>query len=122
MTSNRNTNRRSGPGAIVALAALLAAFLVPFPAVAGAANDCENVGSDPTAAQYCSPTDSGGGGDLGVTDSSDSSGGGGEVAGVSGGSLPFTGLDVAVLAAVAVALTSVGLALQRLSAPQNGRR
>jgi hypothetical protein len=33
------------------------------------------------------------------------------------GGLPFTGLDVIALAAVALALTSVGLALRQLSAP-----
>jgi hypothetical protein len=89
----------------VAAAVLVALMLgsLAVPAFAGAAS---GQSSDPTAAQYGPPvvcptcihdpgTDSG-------------SGLGGNV-----GPLPFTGFDVIAMAAVALAVTGVGLVLQR---------
>ncbi len=114
MTSTRNI--RTGLRAAIAVAALVAAFVLPAQALA--TTDCSNVGSDPTQAQYCSPTN-GGGGNQGTstTASVPSSSGTAGVSTSSGGSLPFTGLDLAALLAVAGALTAAGFALRRLSAP-----
>jgi hypothetical protein len=100
---------------VIAVAALAAAFVLPAQAMA--TSDCSNVGSDPTEAQYCSPTNGGGGNEGTSTSvsvpSSDTAG----VSTSSGGSLPFTGLDLAALLAVAGALTAAGFALRRLSGP-----
>jgi hypothetical protein len=84
--------------------------LVALPGQALATNPC----SDVTDAQYGKTTDqclaSGLAGDVG---------GGGPAERVavpsSSESLPFTGLDVAALAAVALALTGTGVALRRLA-------
>jgi hypothetical protein len=46
---------------------------------------------------------------------------GGSNNGGSAGTLPFTGLDVMVLAAVALALVGTGVALRRLSTPKAPR-
>jgi hypothetical protein len=87
-------------GVLVAL--ILGSLAVP--AFAGAAS---GQSSDPTAAQYGPPVvcpncvHSDGGTDPG-------SGLGGNV-----GPLPFTGFDVIAMAAVALAVTGVGLVLQR---------
>ena len=67
-----------------------------------------------TAGEACGETAAGGGGGI-------ASGGGGGTAGAVGGtadsatvgSLPFTGLDLIILAAVAVALLAAGLLLRR---------
>ena len=70
---------------------------------------------DATKAQYKNP----------VTKVAADVGGGGGPANPSGlqkrvvGGLPFTGLDVVALLAVAVALTSMGLALRRLTAERH---
>jgi len=87
-----------------AIAAIVAAFALPTQAFA---SDCSNANSDATAAQYCPPSAviSGGGGVAGASGSSVSA----------PSSLPFTGLDVISLLAVAVALGGAGLALRRLS-------
>jgi hypothetical protein len=101
---------------VVALCVSLAA-----PALAGAQQ------SDPTADQYCdqvSQVDVGSGGDgsvggvnencrpdpgaIGGSSPSSSAGLSGRV-----GPLPFTGFDVIAMAAVALAVTGLGLALQR---------
>lgn len=88
-----------------ALALPLALALVPATAFAG----------DPADAQYDSNLQQlpqgGGGGSAGGLDPA--AGGGESFV----GSLPFTGLDVALLAAVAVALVAAGLVLRRLRAP-----
>jgi hypothetical protein len=74
--------------------------------------------SNPSAAQYEPQSQVQGetttGNDaVAATPSSGSNDGG------STGSLPFTGLDVMVLAAVALALIGTGVALRRLSAPKS---
>lgn len=113
--------------AVIAIAVLAAALVLPGQAVA--AGECDSAGSDPTAAQYCSPSE--------VTpapveeesevrsESSESSEESSETESVavesapaSSGSLPFTGLDLIALVAVAGALTAAGLALYRLSRPR----
>jgi hypothetical protein len=71
---------------------------------------------DPTATQY----------NTTVTQVHESSGPGSPPAGASGlrssvvGGLPFTGLDLIALAAVAVAFTSVGIALRRMTVARHG--
>jgi len=98
--------------ATLALAILsLALFALPVPAFAG--ETCDNASKDATAGQYCNPVESlqaglGAGGEqpaetvaVPVADT--------------GPSLPFTGLDVAALAAVALALTGTGVVLRRLA-------
>ena len=95
--------RRGGLGAMLAVAALLAAFVLP--ATVAAQVDCSDVSTDPTAAQYCPDPSTG----VGTS-------GGDEVAATGGGGeLPFTGLDVFSLLAVAVALTGAGLVIRRLA-------
>jgi hypothetical protein len=97
---------------IAALAMLsLALFLVPGHAFA--AESCANANGDATAGQYCDQVESIQAG-LGA--------GGGQPAervavpvADNGPSLPFTGLDVAALAAVALVLTGTGVVLRRLA-------
>jgi hypothetical protein len=101
---------------VLALAVLSLAF-VALPGQALAANPC----NDATAAQYAQETQPCVAGSVG------SGGGNGQapvqgepaarvaVAASSGNSLPFTGLDVAALAVVALALTGTGVVLQRLA-------
>jgi hypothetical protein len=115
VTSTRNI--RTGLRAVIALAALAAAFALPAQAFAG--DNCSNVGSDPTQAQYCSPSAVHTGG--GSTSTPSASGTSSASTSSGGGSLPFTGLDLAALLAVAAVLTATGLALRRLSAPGGGR-
>jgi hypothetical protein len=96
---------------IVALATVsLALFLVPGQAFAG---ECDNANADATAGQYCNPVEQIEAG-LGA--------GGGQPAervavptADNGPSLPFTGLDVAALAVVALVLTGTGVVLRRLA-------
>jgi hypothetical protein len=74
--------------------------------------------SNPSSAQYEPQSQVQGTtttGSAAVNSSSGSNGGG------STGTLPFTGLDVAVLAAVALALVGTGIALRRLSTPKAPR-
>jgi hypothetical protein len=94
MTSMRKSHR--GLRRVLALAVLLVALALPVQAPAATSGqDCT-----PTQAEYqppanvlqCQPINSGG-----------------------GGALPFTGLDVISLLAIAVALTGTGLALRRLT-------
>ncbi len=111
---------RAGLRAAIATAVLAAAFVLP--AQAFAVNNCSNVGSDPTQAQYCPPSDVQAGGSAGTgAFVSTPSPAGTKAASTSGGSLPFTGLDLAALLAVAVVLTATGLALRRLSASGDGK-
>lgn len=113
-------------------AILAAAFLLPSAALAQ--GSCTQANSDPTEAQYCSPAgthENGKSGDQGVAGESESSTGtpvavepapAAEVQAVessSSSSLPFTGLDVGVLAIVAVLLAGTGLVLRRMSAPRD---
>jgi hypothetical protein len=127
-------NIKTGLRGLFAMAVLAAALVVPAQAMAQ--QSCSNAGSDPTASQYCSVsgvTNHGNGnhgknGVQGVTDEGATT----PVADVtpvattavessSSGSLPFTGLDVGILALVAVGLTGTGLLLRRLTAHGVGR-
>lgn len=100
--------------AMLALATLsLALLALPGQAFAGDTN-CAKASSDATDGQYCPPVQSIEAG-LGAGE------GGGPAekvavpAASSGPSLPFTGLDVAALAVVAMALTGTGVVLRRLA-------
>ena len=121
---------------LAVMAAATLAVVLAVPMHANAAGDCSAAGTDPTAAQYCPPTEP-------VTEAGEGSPtepvteagegpttepvaeAGEEESSVAssatesppseGGSLPFTGSDVLALLAVAAAFIAVGLALQRLS-------
>jgi hypothetical protein len=120
-----------GVRVILGIVALCAALIIPAQA-AMAEEDCTNVRSDPTAAQYCavqgvnagSKGDQAGGGPQDSGSGPATSGQQPVVAAVavespmessSAGSLPFTGLDVGILIAVAGALGGAGLLLHRLT-------
>lgn len=102
-------------GLSLVLALAIGAFaLLPASAVAQGAID------DPTAAVY--------GDDDGESASFESSGStgsssasGGDPSGLSSqiGSLPFTGMDLIILAGVALVLTGTGFALRRASMPRS---
>lgn len=99
---------------IVALA-MLSLAMFAMPGQAFGADSCENANGNATAGQYCDEVESLQAG-LGA------GGGGGQPAervavpvADNGPSLPFTGLDVAALAAVALALTGTGVVLRRLA-------
>jgi hypothetical protein len=112
---------KTGLRAVIAIAVLAAALVLP--AQAFSQNDCSNAGSDPTAAQYCPPSDV----QVGGTNTQDNananapssaaapSGTASVAASTDSGSLPFTGLDVGILLLVAAVLTGTGLALRRLT-------
>jgi hypothetical protein len=124
-------------GLMIASVLLVAAFALPSSALAK--GECSRTNSDPTAAQYCSPggthntnnnevkgANGAGGNENGPagTETSVEPAPAAEVTAVeesSSSSLPFTGLDVGVLAAVALALAGTGLFLRRLSAPRDIR-
>jgi hypothetical protein len=99
--------------ATLALAALSVA-LVALPGQAFAGQECSNANQDATDGQYCNQVQS-------LQAGLGSGGGGGPAqkvavpAASSGPSLPFTGLDVAALAVVALALTGTGVVLRRLA-------
>jgi hypothetical protein len=95
MTRVKRHNRRIRAGLVLAF--LLVALIVP--AQAGA--------QTPTDSQYAPPSQITIGG-----------GGGGEPPAEPFGPLPFTGLDMISLLAIAVALTGAGLALRRLSSTE----
>jgi hypothetical protein len=95
----------------IALIAVIGA-LVAGPATALA----QDALSNPSAAQYEPKSQVEGTTTTGaVADNSSSSGGNGT------GTLPFTGMDVLVLSAVALALIGTGVALRRLSTPKAPR-
>ena len=102
-------NRIAGLALIAVIGALIAG-----PATAMAQDSLSN----PSAAQYEPQSQVQGTTTTGsnAVASTPSSGGGGST-----GTLPFTGLDVMVLAAVALALIGTGVALRRLSAPKAPR-
>ena len=95
MTSMRKSHR--GLKGVLALAVLLVALALPVQAPAATTG---GQGCTPTQAEYQSPANV-------LQCQSINSGG--------GGALPFTGLDVISLLAIAVALTGTGLALRRLT-------
>ena len=110
-TRTRRAGRRIK--ATLALAALSLA-LVALPGQAFAGQECSKASSDATDGQYCNQVQS-------LQAGLGSGGGGGPAqkvavpAASSGPSLPFTGLDVAALAVVALALTGTGVVLRRLA-------
>ena len=112
MQAQASSTRARGLKAVLAVAMLsLALFAIPGQAFAG--DPC----NDPTTGQYSKGTQQCVAADLGA-----GGGGGGQPAervavpqASSGPSLPFTGLDVAALAAVALALTGTGMVLRRLA-------
>lgn len=101
---------------LLVVLALLGAF-VAVPAMAPAQGSID----DPSSAQYDPPIPDGesasfeSGGSAG-SGSSGSSGGSGLNSSI--GSLPFTGMDLLILAGVALVLTGTGFALRRLSSPR----
>jgi hypothetical protein len=122
---------------VLALTAMVAAFAVPTQAMAN--ENCSNAGNDPTAAQYCSVAGVQGNGGEG--NNSGPSGGENKPAAAEepvveavesegstaspaestaspaeSGTLPFTGLDLGILAVAAAALVGTGLLLRRLTA------
>ncbi len=98
--------KRTGLRMALLTVAVTAALALPAQAIAS--NTCST--SDPTASQYCPPTKVVGNGSASGTAAV-------QDASTSGsGSLPFTGLDVISLLAIAAALTGAGLVLRRLSA------
>jgi hypothetical protein len=100
-------------GAILLVSAVLA---VPGSAMA------QDQLSNPSAAQYepasqvSGATGSGGGTGSSPSVASTPTGGGGNS---QIGSLPFTGMDLGIVAGVALLLTGTGLALHRLSVPRS---
>ena len=111
MPTKASPTKARGLKAVMAVAMLsLALFAMPGQAFAG--DPC----NDPTEGQYAQGTQQCVAAGLGA------GGGGGQPAervavpqASSGPSLPFTGLDVAALAAVALALTGTGMVLRRLA-------
>lgn len=102
----RKTNIRK---IILVLGIAAAVFAVPGAALAQ---------NDPTSAQYNPPIpESGVAG--GAAGGGESGGGGGLNSNI--GSLPFTGMDLIIVAGVAFVLTGTGFALRRLSTPRGPR-
>lgn len=103
-------NARNRFAAFALIAVIGALFAGPAAAFA------QDALSDPSAAQYQPQPHVQGttttGNDAVAANSSGGNNGG------STGSLPFTGLDVVVLSAVALALIGTGFALRRLSTPR----
>jgi hypothetical protein len=117
MQTQASSTRARGVKAILAIAMLsVALFAMPGQAFAG--DPC----NDATQAQYATDTQQCLAAGLGA------GGGGGPAekvqvpAASSGPSLPFTGLDVAALAAVALALTGTGVVLRRLATIGNAQK
>jgi hypothetical protein len=108
-------NRIAGLALIVVLGALVAG-----PATAMA----QDALSNPSAAQYEPQSQVQGTATTGSKPVAGNASGGSNNGGSTGsstGTLPFTGLDVMVLAAVALALVGTGVALRRLSTPKAPR-
>jgi hypothetical protein len=104
-------NRRN-PLGVALIVALVAAFAA-VPAAYGQ--------SDPSAAQY--PTDGQGTAGVVAGGGDPPSGAAATAVGETGlsdniGSLPFTGIDLLIVAGVAFVLTGTGFALRRLSSPR----
>jgi hypothetical protein len=100
----------------LALIAVLGALVVG-PATAMA----QDALSNPSAAQYEPKSQVEGTNTTGTTDAVAATPSSGSNGGGSTGTLPFTGLDVMVLAGVALALVGTGVALRRLSTPKAPR-
>jgi|SRR3954467_5155901 hypothetical protein len=113
MNSKQKLGRFSVLGALVLVSAALA---VPSLAIA------QDQLSNPSAAQYepqgavlGGSTSGGNTGSPSVAGTPSGGGGGSQI-----GSLPFTGMDLGIVAGVALLLTGTGLALHRLSVPPRG--
>jgi hypothetical protein len=104
--------------ATLALAALSLA-LVALPGQAFAGHKCAKASSDATDHQYCTPVQSL---QAGLGSGSGPAQKVAVPAASSGPSLPFTGLDVAALAVVALALTGTGVVLRRLATIGNSEK
>jgi|tagenome__1003787_1003787.scaffolds.fasta_scaffold19742279_1 hypothetical protein len=102
-------NRITGLALIAVVGAL---FIGPASALA------QDSLANPSAAQYEPQSQVQGTTTTGAVASNSS---GGSSNGSSTGTLPFTGMDVIVLSAVALALIGTGVALRRLSAPKAPR-
>jgi hypothetical protein len=100
--TDASTRRRPA----ILLAGVLVVLALAAPAASMAASPSHDQ-YDPKSQQIAATGSGGGGGGSANTASS----------GSSVGSLPFTGLDVGVLALAAVALLGAGFALRRLSDP-----
>jgi hypothetical protein len=98
--------RHSRIGLLLVLAALAAFTVVPAAALA------QGSSGDPSSAQYTPNIPPGDQGETGETS-------GGLDSQI--GSLPFTGMDLIILAGVALVLTGTGFALRRLSTPRGTR-
>jgi hypothetical protein len=104
------------PALLGALMLVSAALAVPCSAIA------QDQLSNPSAAQYqpqskvLGGTTSGGSGGSPSVAATPTAGGGSQA-----GSLPFTGMDLVIVAGVALLLTGTGLALHRLSVPPQSR-
>ena len=87
---------------------------VAIVAAFGAVPAYAQTSDDPASAQYDAPIPDSG------TASSAASGGGSSGGGLDSniGSLPFTGMDLLIVAGVALVLTGTGFALRRLSMPR----
>lgn len=108
---NRTTHGpRRGIALVLAIAAVFVIGMTAAPAVLAQKAD------DPGSAQYTPPIPQEGTGSSSASGDSDPSGLDSPI-----GSLPFTGLDLLIILAVAVLLTGTGLALRRLSAPPGPR-
>jgi hypothetical protein len=110
---------KQSPRSFALLGALLlvaAALVVPGSAFA------QDQLSNPSAAQYepqssvLGGTTSGGSPSVAATPTGGGGNGGSQI-----GSLPFTGMDLVIVAGVALLLTGTGLALHRLSVPPRPR-
>ena len=77
--------------------------------------------NDPTSAQYDPPIPGSAGGAAGASEAASASGGSGGGLDSNIGSLPFTGMDLIIVAGVAFVLTGTGFALRRLSTPRGPR-
>jgi hypothetical protein len=104
----RTRNPRRSRLALTLVIAVFAAFAAAPLALAQ---------NDPSSAQYDPPIPSAGTGSSGASGASDpASGGSGLNSNI--GSLPFTGMDLLIVAGVAFVLTGTGFALRRLSTPR----
>jgi hypothetical protein len=98
---------RSRLGLVLVVAVVSAFAAVPVAAA-------QDSSSDPSAAQYDPPIPEAG--ETAGTSASGSSGSSGLNSNI--GSLPFTGMDLLIVAGVAFVLTGTGFALRRLSTPR----
>ena len=97
-------------GLILTVALVGAMFAVPMAAA-------QDPGNDPSSAQYDPPNIEEGTANSGGSGGSGDSGSEGLSASI--GSLPFTGMDLLIVAGVALMLTGTGFALRRLSTPRD---